>query len=733
VNNGGRLLPLLPWKKNSIANHLTFQVILLSTVVALLATALQLYFDYRRDVGDIYTFFKSVGETDIRPLEESVWILDELQVNLQLEGLIKRQDIVYAAVEMDDRIAWVKGSPHLHRSISRTFPLFHQVRGGSEQIGRLHVVASLDAIYQRLLHRIVIILASNAVKTFLVSGFILLLFQRNITQHLTRLAEYVQDIDIKHREPPPLRLDRSGSLRPDELDQVAMALNLLCESGYRAYNELQAQAHRLRLFFDASEEAIFGVDTQGLCTFINRAGMDQLLVVGQKSLIGHDILDMLDHDRQGVPQPCALSHQARATISEKKALLADEMPLLRRDGSTLLISSRSYPVIEKEECTGALVFFTDIGKQQKFEQEKQLFTKVIRQAPALILITDADGTIEYVNAVFEQVMGMSAGDLLGKRVLDCFQGFQELQVGELVEQVGQLVRHGEKWVGAVTSSNVLGRRIKLDATIFPILNRQGQLSNVVAMGRDITRELQLMEQLHHAQKMEAIGKLAASIAHEFGNPLLGIRFALRDVQQRQGIASEDKKLLQLAENECDRMRKLIRDLQQFNRPSTARKTGFDLHRILEEILVLHQNFLTKRKIQILRNYDCRNLRLHAVEDQIRQVFINLIINAGDAMVSKGGTLTVGTARQGEGVVVTVGDNGSGIKPENLSRIFEPFFTTKSAVEGTGLGLPVSYGIVRAHGGTIEVQSDPGRTVFSVKLPLERSPGTNIPAQQGVRV
>jgi signal transduction histidine kinase len=240
-----------------------------------------------------------------------------------------------------------------------------------------------------------------------------------------------------------------------------------------------------------------------------------------------------------------------------------------------------------------------------------------------------------------------------------------------------------------------------------------------------------MEQLHHAQKMEAIGKLAASIAHEFGNPLLGIRFALRDVQQRQGIAPEDKKLLQLAENECDRMRKLIRDLQQFNRPSTARKTGFDLHRILDEILVLHQNFLTKRKIQILRNYDHLNLRLHAVEDQIRQVFINLIINAGDAMVAKGGVLTIGTARQGEGVVVTVGDNGSGIKPENLSRIFEPFFTTKSAVEGTGLGLPVSYGIVRAHGGIIEVQSEPGRTVFSVKLPLERSSATHLPAQQGV--
>ncbi len=729
MKNGGSLLPLLPWEKNSIANRLTFQVILFSTVVALLATILQLYFDYRRDVADIYTFFSSIVETGIRPLEESVWILDDLQVNLQLEGLIKRQDIVYAAVEMAGRTAWEKGAPTPHNNISRIFSLFHQVRGGSEQIGQLHVVASLDGIYQRLLHRIIILLASNAVKTFLVSGFILLLFQKKITQHLTRLAEYVQDIDIQHKEPQPLRLDRSGSIRPDELDQVATALNLLCESGYSAYNELQAQAQRLHLFFDATEEAIFGVDAEGLCTFINRAGLDLLLIADQEPLIGHDILEMLAHDHQGLPQPCALSHQVRATISEKKALLADEMPLLRTDGSFVLISSQSYPVMEKETCTGALVFFADISKQQKFEQEKQLFTKVIRQAPALILITDAEGTIEYVNAVFEQVMGLSPEDLLGEKVLDCFQ---ELDFGELVEQVSHRVRNGEKWVGAFTSSNALGRRIKLDATIFPILNRQGQLTNVVAMGRDITRELQLMEQLHHAQKMEAIGKLAASIAHEFGNPLLGIRFALRDVQQRPGIAPEDKNLLQLAENECDRMRKLIRDLQQFNRPSTARKIEFDLHRILEEILVLHNNFLTKKKIHLLKEYDSRSIRLYAVEDQIRQVFINLIINAGDAMALKGGALTIATSLQDEGVCVTVSDNGTGIKPENLSRIFEPFFTTKSAVEGTGLGLPVSYGIVRAHGGLIDVQSAPGRTVFLVKLPVEKGPVAKTPVQQGAR-
>jgi signal transduction histidine kinase len=249
------------------------------------------------------------------------------------------------------------------------------------------------------------------------------------------------------------------------------------------------------------------------------------------------------------------------------------------------------------------------------------------------------------------------------------------------------------------------------------------------MGRDITREQHLIEQLHHAQKMEAIGKLAASIAHEFGYPLLGIRFALRDVQQRLGQDSEDKKLLQLAENECDRMRKLIRDLQQFNRPSTRQKSVFDLHRILEDILTLNHNFLSKKKITLNRVYDHRALRVSAVEDQIRQVFINLTINAADAMAKKGGTLTIKTALCGEEVKVWVEDSGSGIAPENVGRIFEPFFTTKAAVEGAGLGLPVSYGIVRAHGGTIEVQSEPGETIFCVTLPAVPLPDA-VSAVQG---
>ena len=182
----------------------------------------------------------------------------------------------------------------------------------------------------------IVLLASNAVKTFLVAGFILLLFKRNIAVHLERLADYVQSIDLQHLEPPPpLQLDRPAAAPKDELDQVSASLSALCQSGYRAYCDLRVQEQRLRLFFDAAEEAVFGVDAQGRCTFINRAGCEQFLVADSQELVGVDLLAWLGRDGYGQTVACPLGEQVRETIDRSKVLLSDEMPLARRDGSKI--------------------------------------------------------------------------------------------------------------------------------------------------------------------------------------------------------------------------------------------------------------------------------------------------------------------------------------------------------------------------------------------------------------
>lgn len=234
-----------------------------------------------------------------------------------------------------------------------------------------------------------------------------------------------------------------------------------------------------------------------------------------------------------------------------------------------------------------------------------------------------------------------------------------------------------------------------------------------------TRELQRAhEQLLHAEKLSAIGRLAASIAHEFNNPLQGTMNIIRGVARRATLDDDDAKLMAMASNECIRMRNLIKSLQDFNRPTSGIIAPTDLHAALDSLLLLTNKEYSSLKIRIVRHY-AKNLPLiRVVADQIKQVFLNLLTNAADACPG-GGVITIATEALPDRVVVRVQDTGTGIDPAIRDRIFEPFFTTKPAVKGTGLGLSVSYGIIRNHGGEITVTSVPGQgTTFAVILPIQ---------------
>jgi len=230
---------------------------------------------------------------------------------------------------------------------------------------------------------------------------------------------------------------------------------------------------------------------------------------------------------------------------------------------------------------------------------------------------------------------------------------------------------------------------------------------------------QAHSQLLHIGKLSAIGKLAASIAHEFNNPLYGVINAIRGIRRRVKMEEPDGELLDMALNECNRMKNLIRDLQDFNRPSSGQLAMMDLHKTIDSLLLLSKKEFQTRNIEIAREYDQRLPSIRAVADQIKQVMLNLLNNAADACEG-GGTIRIRTELSEPGKVrVMIIDDGKGIKPEDLPHIFEPFFTTKPTVKGTGLGLSVSHGIVKRHGGTIALESEPNRgTTFTITLLVE---------------
>jgi PAS domain S-box-containing protein len=226
-------------------------------------------------------------------------------------------------------------------------------------------------------------------------------------------------------------------------------------------------------------------------------------------------------------------------------------------------------------------------------------------------------------------------------------------------------------------------------------------------------------QLLHAEKLSAVGRLSASIAHEFNNPLQSVMTIFKGFEKFVPLEEKETELVALALDECQRMKKLIANLKDFYRPSSGEYTQVDIHEIVDGVLLLGKKEYHMKNIRIVKNYGEHIPHIYAVADQLKQVFLNLLNNSCDACAGSG-VITITTEKNEQEIGIYFEDNGIGIDPENIDHIFEPFFTTKSELKGTGLGLSVSYGIVIKHGGRIEVVSEPGKgSTFYVFLPVTR--------------
>ncbi len=233
------------------------------------------------------------------------------------------------------------------------------------------------------------------------------------------------------------------------------------------------------------------------------------------------------------------------------------------------------------------------------------------------------------------------------------------------------------------------------------------------------------DKLLHSEKLSAVGKLSASIAHEFNNPICGIRNVIERIRNKFAdtlFDEEHKELVELAIKECKRVAELIRKLQDFNRPSSGISEPMDVNEAVKDMIMMSKKKLKERKISLVTDFSDKLPGIYAVSDQIKQVILNIIQNAEEAIPDKGGTISITTELKKTTVDINIKDTGSGIPPQFINTIFEPFFTTKPSVKGIGLGLFVSYGIIKKHGGNIEVKSFPGQgTTFTISLPIKANP------------
>jgi signal transduction histidine kinase len=259
----------------------------------------------------------------------------------------------------------------------------------------------------------------------------------------------------------------------------------------------------------------------------------------------------------------------------------------------------------------------------------------------------------------------------------------------------------------------------VNVSIAPLVGKSGDRIGRLILFDDITQRMRLEEQAFQNEKLTSLGLLAAGVAHEVNTPLAVISNYIQMLAKQLPSGDPRQQLIEKVVKQTFRASEIVNNLLNFSRTGATEFTEVNLNSVVEEVLTLVAHPFRTAQVRVTRNLQQELPAVLGSNNKLQQVFLNLFLNARDAMPS-GGIVEIRTAAHNGSVEVEIIDTGGGIPRENLHRIFDPFFTTKSSGRGTGLGLSVSYGIVKEHAGKVDVRSTPGKgTSFRLEFPVAR--------------
>ncbi len=485
----------------------------------------------------------------------------------------------------------------------------------------------------------------------------------------------------------------------------------------------EQRLYRLINIVDQIGEGVGTADLNGIITYVNQAWAD-MHGYSPRNLLGKHLSIFHDDDQN-----------AREVAPFNKKVLrrgynSGEIGHKRSDGRLFLTHMTT--TLQKDE-NGRVVGFigvaTDLSDQKKVEEalrESEIkFRHLFNLSPQPISFTDLNGTFLDVNQKFCETLQYSRNEIIGKDSLDL--GFPAEDRRQFIDL---LVENGE--VAGYEISHKIKNMKSIQVQLYSKLIHIKDKFYTLTVYHDITPQRTLEAQLIQAQKMEAIGTLAGGIAHDFNNILSAI---LGYIELSRIYVEPGNKVAQYLEEEfkaANRAKELVRQILSISRQAEQRRKPIDINNIVLDVLTMLKATLPS-SVEINKYLKKDVGLIEADPVQIHQVIMNLVTNAGQAMMDKGGSLTVSVdteiiesnskgnlpdLKTGKYVKVSISDTGHGIKPEDKKRIFDPYYTTKAKGVGTGLGLAVAQSIVKKHGGTISFSSEPGKgTDFFIYLPI----------------
>jgi two-component system NtrC family sensor kinase len=451
------------------------------------------------------------------------------------------------------------------------------------------------------------------------------------------------------------------------------------------------------------------------------------------------LLDMLGYDSKeeflniDLPQDLYVRPEDRRTFQEMMErdgrVIDYEVEFKRKDGSTIPILLTGHARYDQQgHIIGYEGLNVDLTQRKLMEKELReaydFMNKIVQSSPNAITATDMKGNILIYNQAAEETLGYRASDVIGK------MNIRKIYPEGVARKVMQMLRSDKSGeIGRLNSYPMVyvrrdGEVVEGNLSAAIIYDAKGNEIASVGSFVDLRDRLQMeralrdtQEQLLQSEKLAAMGRLTSQIAHELNNPLYGIMNTLELLKTEISADNRRRKILEMALSETIRLSDLLRKMLSFSKPDQEERHPVDINSVLDEILLLHEKQLKENDINIAATFAEGLNLINASKNQLRQVFLNMVANARDAMPD-GGTLSVVTSCDTDTVFVEVTDTGTGIREEHLDKIFDSFFTTKGEVKGVGLGLSVCYGFIKDHGGDIEVKSQVGEgTSFTISLPV----------------
>src|SRR6202522_3072261 len=385
---------------------------------------------------------------------------------------------------------------------------------------------------------------------------------------------------------------------------------------------------------------------------------------------------------------------------------------LSSDDLELLFTIAGYVAIAIEN---AGLYHSLEQKAMQIERLKDFSENIVESLNIGVVTVDLQDRIESWNPQLEGLLGIPRTEALHRRL-------QDVLPADLVSEITSHAKSDH--VAGIYKFHLATRansRVVVNASIAPLVGKNGSRLGRLILLDDITQRVRLEEQIVQTEKLTSLGLLAAGVAHEVNTPLAVISNYIQMLAKQIPADDPRQPTIERIVKQTFRASEIVNNLLNFSRTGAAELIEVDINSVLEETLALVQHPLKTAHVNVVKNYKPELPAVLGSITRLQQVFLNLFMNARDAM-PQGGLLEVRTLAYNGSVAIEVTDTGAGISPENLQRIFDPFFTTKATGRGTGLGLSVSYGIIKEHAGKVDVRSTPGKgTSFRLEFPVARKP------------